>query len=170
MNTKRFLCAALGAVCCFAFMQAQVRTEQTFEKGWKFTREDNAEFANPGYNDSKWQNVTVPHDWAIYGPFSINNDKQEMAITQDGQTEAMEHAGRTGGLPFVGTGWYRLNFDAPGFEKGKKATLISGSKIRFQVVLYLVILKPKIESGQPPLYVTDHFYFLLFSSFIIPRM
>ena len=100
------------------------RQEQTFEKGWKFTREDNAEFANPGYNDSKWQNVTVPHDWAIYGPFSINNDKQEMAITQDGQTEAMEHAGRTGGLPFVGTGWYRLNFDAPGFEKGKKATLI----------------------------------------------
>ena len=47
-----------------------------------------------------------------------------MAITQDGQTEAMEHAGRTGGLPFVGTGWYRLNFDAPSFEKGKKATLI----------------------------------------------
>lgn len=124
MNTKRILCAALGAVCYFAFLQAQVRTEQTFEKGWKFTREDNAEFANPGYNDSKWQNVTVPHDWAIYGPFSINNDKQEMAITQDGQTEAMEHAGRTGGLPFVGTGWYRLNFDAPGFEKGKKATLI----------------------------------------------
>ena len=85
MNTKRILCAALGAVCYFAFLQAQVRTEQTFEKGWKFTREDNAEFANSGYNDSKWQNVTVPHDWAIYGPFSINNDKQEMAITQDGQ-------------------------------------------------------------------------------------
>ena len=56
MNTKRILCAALGAVCYFAFLQAQVRTEQTFEKGWKFTREDNAEFANPGYNDSKWQN------------------------------------------------------------------------------------------------------------------
>ena len=124
MNTKRFLFAALGAVCSFAFLQAQVRTEQTLEKGWKFTREDNAEFASPAYNDSKWQSVTVPHDWAVYGPFSINNDKQEMAITQDGQTEAMEHAGRTGGLPFVGTGWYRLNFDAPGFEKGKKATLI----------------------------------------------
>ena len=124
MNTKRFLCAALGAICSLAFMQAQVRTEQTFEKGWKFTREDNADFAKPGFNDAKWQNVTVPHDWAIYGPFSINNDKQEMAITQDGQTEAMEHAGRTGGLPFVGTGGDRLNFDAPSFEKGKKATLI----------------------------------------------
>lgn len=43
-----------------------------------------------------------------------------MAITQDGQTEALEHAGRTGGLPFVGTGWYRLNFDAPGFEKARR--------------------------------------------------
>ena len=106
-------------------MQAQVRTEQTFEKRVEILRvKIMRNFANPGYNDSKWQNVTVPHDWAIYGPFSINNDKQEMAITQDGQTEAMEHAGRTGGLPFVGTGWYRLNFDAPGFEKGKKATLI----------------------------------------------
>ena len=33
MNTKRFLCAALGAVCYFAFLLAPVRTEQTFEKG-----------------------------------------------------------------------------------------------------------------------------------------
>lgn len=121
---KRFLCTTLGAVCSVLLLQAQVRTEQTFEKGWKFTRDDKAEFAQPGFNDSKWQNVTVPHDWAIYGPFSINNDKQEMAITQDGQKEALEHAGRTGGLPFVGTGWYRLNFDAPSFAKGKKATLI----------------------------------------------
>ena len=39
-------------------------------------------------------------------------------------TITMEHAGRTGGLPFVGVGWYRLNFDAPSFVKGKKATLI----------------------------------------------
>ncbi len=82
---------------------AQVRTEQTFEKGWKFTREDSKDFSNSTYDDTKWQSVTVPHDWAIYGPFSINNDKQNVAISQDGQNEAMEHAGRTGGLPFVGT-------------------------------------------------------------------
>ena len=104
--------------------QAQVRTEQLLEKGWKFTREDKVEFSQAGYDDAKWQNVTVPHDWAIYGPFSINNDKQNIAITQDGQKEAMEHAGRTGGLPFVGVGWYRLDFEAPSIEKGKQATLI----------------------------------------------
>jgi beta-galactosidase len=105
-------------------VEAQVRSEQLLEKGWRFTREDSADFSRVGYDDSKWQEVVVPHDWAIYGPFSINNDKQNVAITQDGQKEAMEHAGRTGGLPFVGVGWYRLDFEAPAFEEGKRATIL----------------------------------------------
>ena len=104
--------------------QAGVRTEYTLDKGWKFSREDNAEFMNPAYDDTRWQTVTVPHDWAIYGPFSIYNDRQHVAIAQDGQKEALEHAGRTGGLPFVGVGWYRLAFEAPAFRPSDKATLI----------------------------------------------
>lgn len=103
---------------------AQVRVQRTFEKGWKFTREDQSNFGSVDYDDAAWQSVTVPHDWAIYGPFSINNDRQNMAIAQDGQTEAQEHAGRTGGLPFVGVGWYRLEFDAAEFGAGKTATLL----------------------------------------------
>ena len=74
--------------------------------------------------DTDWQPVTVPHDWAIYGPFSAQNDKQEVAIAQDGQTEALEHAGRTGGLPFVGVGWYRTVFEVPEFTEGKRATIL----------------------------------------------
>ena len=101
-----------------------MRTEQLLEKGWRFTREDSAEFSRVGFDDSKWQSVTVPHDWAIYGPFSIENDKQHVAITQDGQREALEHAGRTGGLPFVGVGWYRLKFTADSFAEGKRATIL----------------------------------------------
>ena len=31
---------------------AQVRTEQTFEKGWKFTREDSKDFSNSTYDDA----------------------------------------------------------------------------------------------------------------------
>lgn len=104
--------------------EAQVRTEYLLEKGWKFTREDNPSSVDPDFDDTKWQAVTVPHDWAIYGPFSSQNDMQEMAITQDGQTKAMEHAGRTGGLPFVGVGWYRLEFEVPAYKQGKKATII----------------------------------------------
>ena len=104
--------------------EAQTRTEQLLERGWRFTREDSADFITPDFDDKAWQEVIVPHDWAIYGPFSIHNDRQNVAITQDGQKEAMEHAGRTGGLPFVGVGWYRLDFEVPTFEEGKRATII----------------------------------------------
>ena len=100
------------------------RTRYTFEKGWKFIRSDHTDFSQLDYDDSRWQSVTVPHDWAVYGPFSIQNDRQKVAITQDGQKEAMEHAGRTGGLPFVGVGWYRLDFEVPAFDRSKKATLV----------------------------------------------
>lgn len=123
MNRKLRL-AVILLLALPLLLQAQVRSVQTFKKGWKFTREDKTDFSLPTYNDAKWQSVAVPHDWAIYGSFSINNDKQNVAITQDGQKEAMEHAGRTGGLPFVGVGWYRLNFESPTFEPGKKATLV----------------------------------------------
>lgn len=123
---------------CFALstsLWAQ-RTEQLLEKNWKFTREDNPEFIQPTFNDAKWQNVRVPHDWAIYGPFSAQNDKQNVAIAQDGQKDAMEHAGRTGGLPFVGVGWYRTEFELPDFKEGKKATVIfDGAMSRAKVYI-----------------------------------
>ena len=119
---KRFLIAVL--LLFPLLISAQVRTERLLETGWKFTREDSQQFSQSDYDDSGWQTVRIPHDWAIYGPFSINNDKQNVAITQDGQKEAMEHAGRTGGLPFVGPGWYRLEFEAPEFTEGKSCRLI----------------------------------------------
>ena len=113
------------AIGLFATMSANnVRIETLLEKGWKFTREDNARFSNIDVEDAKWQSVVVPHDWAIYGPFSSQNDKQNVAILQDGQKEALEHAGRTGGLPFVGVGWYRLQFDAPKSSEGKQIELL----------------------------------------------
>ena len=105
-------------------LYAQGRMERLLEKGWRFTRADDPAYKEVSCPDADWQSVTVPHDWAIYGPFSAQNDKQEVAIAQDGQTEAMEHAGRTGGLPFVGVGWYRIQFEIPEFTTGKRATLL----------------------------------------------
>lgn len=121
---KKSFLFALGWCCLLSILSAQVRTEFLLEKGWKFAKTDNPQSYSPGFNDSKWQSVVVPHDWAIYGPFSSKNDMQKVAITQDGQKEAMEHAGRTGGLPFVGVGWYRINFKVPEFTKGKKAAIL----------------------------------------------
>lgn len=94
--------------------------EQTLEKGWKFSREDNPEFSGTAYNDAHWESVTVPHDWAIYGPFDMENDIQRTAIKQDGQKAAIEHTGRTGGLPFVGVGWYRTTFDVSTLTNDKE--------------------------------------------------
>ena len=121
LSAATALCTLAGILSSHA---AQPRTERLLEKGWRFTREDDTAFISPEYDDSAWQSVTVPHDWAIYGPFGIDNDMQSTAIVQDGQTEAMEHAGRTGGLPFVGAGWYRLRFEVPEAGEGRRAELL----------------------------------------------
>ena len=114
----------VGLMGCISTSWGQGRTERLLEKGWRFTRSDHPSFKEVSCVDTDWQPVTVPHDWAIYGPFSAQNDKQEVAIAQDGQTEALEHAGRTGGLPFVGVGWYRTMFEVPEFTEGKRATIL----------------------------------------------
>lgn len=114
-------CAMLMTFSSVAFGLS--RSEVLLEKDWHFTRTDNPGFSSADVDTKSWQQVTVPHDWAIYGPFSWDNDKQNVAIVQDGQKEAMEHAGRTGGLPFVGTGWYRTQFNTPDSISGKKVVL-----------------------------------------------
>ncbi len=86
------------------------RTELMLKSDWKFIRADEARFADAGYDDSGWQSVTVPHDWAISGPFDNNNDKQTVAIEQNGESVPTEKTGRTGSLPWTGIGWYRRHF------------------------------------------------------------
>ena len=96
---------------CAVEISAQAHREETvLKKGWKFIRADKSEFADKDFDDSDWQVVEVPHDWAISGPFDNNNDRQTVAIEQNGETEATEKTGRTGSLPWTGTGWYRYHF------------------------------------------------------------
>lgn len=115
---------AAGVLCMATSFSVFARQAYLLDEGWRFTRDDASEFSTAGFDDSKWEKVTVPHDWAIYGPFSWQNDMQNVAIAQDGQKEAMEHAGRTGGLPFVGTGWYRRQLDVPALKPGERVTLM----------------------------------------------
>ncbi|WP_017930695.1 sugar-binding domain-containing protein [Robiginitomaculum antarcticum] len=67
-----------------------------FNSGWLFAKGDQnvAEAINHPH-ERWWEAVTLPHDWAIKGPFS------------------REHNARTGGLPTAGTGWYRKHFTLP---------------------------------------------------------
>ena len=109
--------------CCafFALAAMAQRTEALLEKNWKFTKGDVPEATQTNFDDSKWETVTIPHDWAIFGPFDRNNDLQEVAVTQDLEKQASVKTGRTGGLPYVGVGWYRTAFDAPA---DKQVTLV----------------------------------------------
>lgn len=120
---KRTYLIIITIIASIAVSFGQTRSVVTLEKGWKFTREDNPESKEKVYDDSKWQSVRIPHDWAIYGPFDKSNDIHRMAIVQDGQTSAIEHYGRTGGLPFTGAGWYRINFTIPEFSDSKRVTV-----------------------------------------------
>jgi len=118
---KVYLAIAAIFISSFAFAQ---RSETLLREGWKFHRGDLEGAPAPDFDDSRWQTVAVPHDWAIYGPFSEFNDRQNVAIEQDGQQAPMEHAGRTGGLPFTGVGWYRTSFDVPDFDEKSNVTLL----------------------------------------------
>ncbi len=90
---------------------------------WKFSKGDNESASTVGFNDAVWQTVKVPHDWAIYGPFDKEIDKQVVQITQNNEKVATEKTGRTGALPFIGVGWYRTKVTVPEFSEGKKAIL-----------------------------------------------
>lgn len=69
-------------------------------KQWDFSRDS-----------LNWETVSIPHDWAIYGPFDRSNDLQKVTVEQNGEKEATWKTGRTGGLPYVGKGFYRTTFE-----------------------------------------------------------
>ncbi len=60
---------------------------------------ENFPFVKLNYDDSKWEIINLPHDWAIKGPFLKNNDK--------------EVGGGMGRLPSPGVAWYRKKIFIP---------------------------------------------------------
>ena len=81
---------------------AQGRIELTLDEGWQFSRDN-----------MNWQEVTVPHDWAIGGPFDKKWDLQVVAIKENGENVATEKSGRSGALPWIGMGYYKTTFTVP---------------------------------------------------------
>ncbi|MBO9204420.1 MULTISPECIES: beta-galactosidase GalB [Niastella] len=62
-------------------------------------------FVQNHFNDADWEQVTLPHDWAIKGPFF--------------KGEPAEVGGGMGRLPSPGVAWYRRKLDIPVTDKGK---------------------------------------------------
>ena len=65
-------------------------------KQWQFSRDS-----------INYKAVTIPHDWAINGPFDKKWDLQCVAIEQNGEKEKTEKSGRSGALPWIGRGFYK---------------------------------------------------------------
>lgn len=101
-----------SVLLCACSAKQPVRTDTQLRQ-WQFTQ-DTTE--NP-----VWQDVTVPHDWAISGPFDRKNDLQEVIVVQNGESEPTWKTGRSGGLPWMGKGHYRTRVKV---NKDKFYTLV----------------------------------------------
>lgn len=98
---KKILIASALAAALISPATASGRSS-TLIRNWEFSKDS-----------TRWENVTIPHDWAIYGPFSRDNDLQRVAVEQNGEKEETLKTGRTGGLPFIGKGYYKTTFEVP---------------------------------------------------------
>ena len=82
-----------------------LKTDFKFKKFELDTIDENVFAAD--FDDSDWRTVRIPHDWAVEGDFSAENDPTESQIIEDGMKKAQIITGWTGGLPMVGAGVYR---------------------------------------------------------------
>lgn len=82
---------------------AQPRQHYSMDVNWQFTLGDPNGAQNPGFDDSGWRTLNVPHDWSIEGAFDKN----------------APGGGSIGYLP-TGIGWYRKQFTLPKDVDGKK--------------------------------------------------
>ena len=120
-NTIYILICTIVLASCATSKKDISRSVLTLKNDWKFTKgaADNAEKTT--FDDAQWQTVRVPHDWAIYGTFDSLNDAQTVKVVADMEKKAKMRFGRTGGLPYMGIGWYRKTFEAPMDINNKKA-------------------------------------------------
>lgn len=83
-----------------------VRSE-SFNDNWKFYLGDASGAEEPGFNDSTWEQVNLPHDYSIEQDYSTSMEAE------------------SGYLP-GGTGWYRKNFTMDESAAGKQIRIDFG--------------------------------------------
>ncbi len=89
-----------------AFCTEKVRSKDSFDKDWKFMRQDNPSFREYAFDDSSWRTLDVPHDWSIeedYNPESLSEGNS--------------------GYCHEGIGWYRKTFSMDPKVKNKQHTI-----------------------------------------------
>jgi beta-galactosidase len=93
--------------------QSNHRIITSLDSGWRFEPGKNDNAWQMNFDDSEWQNIRIPHDWAVEQDFLIDGD------------------GDTGKLPWKGEGWYRLNMRIPETFKDKITYMVCDGIMAF---------------------------------------
>ena len=116
---------------------------QPFVTDWEFTRDDVSVDAASAvdYDATGWQDVRLPHDWAIYGPFDASMDD-----------------GSTAKLPWKGEGFYRRVFTLDETDAGKRVYFDFDGVMAFPKVYVNGELAGEWDYGYTPFRVdaTEH--------------
>lgn len=118
----------------FTSLSGQIRQSILLEKDWKFCLGINNEAYRSDFDDSKWENIRTPHDWAIKGDFILDGD------------------GSTGKLPWKGEGWYRRELDLSTFKKGERVYLLFDGVMAFPKVYVNGTMAGKWDYGYNSFY------------------
>lgn len=101
LKSQWILSLVIVSTMLFSCGESNPRTVMEFNNDWKFMLGDDSLAFHEKYDDSKWRELDLPHDWSIEGDFSEEN------LT-----------GRSGGALPAGIGWYRKEFSVPKPIKG----------------------------------------------------
>ncbi|MCK5694384.1 MAG: glycoside hydrolase family 2, partial [Bacteroidales bacterium] len=83
------------------------RIDTTIDLNWRFTMGDPSGASLPGYNDSNWRFLSLPHDWMIEQTVEQNNP-----------------SGTAGGFYQGGIGWYRKTIDLSEYNNKEQFYLL----------------------------------------------
>jgi beta-galactosidase len=92
--------------------------DHLFNTGWKFIRDSVAGAEQPGFNDSEWIAVDLPHDYSIMDLPGEDGPDQTGPFSR----KSPGNGNSTGQVP-GGTGWYRKSFTISNPDEGKIAIL-----------------------------------------------
>lgn len=105
MNLRNSLLFAVFMLLTVPLMgQVSFGQPQKINDGWKFFLGDVPEAQLSSFDEKRWKNIDLPHDWSVRGQLSPTL------------------ASATGYLP-GGIGWYRKNLNVPQNKQGEKLYL-----------------------------------------------
>ena len=107
---------AISGLLFVAPMSVNAQRKQSFDVGWRFHRGEAINSESVDFDDSKWREVIVPHDFSME-PVAYAHDYREQTPEwkdwQVGPFSRLSIGDNDTGQTVGGTGWYRKTFTLP---------------------------------------------------------